>query len=111
MWVITLNTWGFFLVNLLFAHRIESVKAVVDRYDTKMFDAVGLCVMIGCIAKFLSGQVIGGFSKVVAAVAGFLIMLLLLKLSEKAPKLKEFALGLSMLAAIFIAQAVVVMGG
>ena len=112
VWVITLNTWGFFLVNLLFAHRIESVKAVVDRYDTKMFDAVGLCVMIGCIAKFLSGQVIGGFSKVVAAVAGFLIMLLLLlKLSEKAPKLKEFALGLSMLAAIFIAQAVVVMGG
>lgn len=38
-------------------------------------------------------------------------MLLFLKASEKMPKLKEFALGLSMLAAIFIAEAVRVMGG
>lgn len=111
IWVITLNTWGFFLVNLLFAHRIESVKAVVDRYDTNMFNAVGNCVMIGCVAKFLSGQVVGGTAKIVAAVSGFVIMLILMKISEKAPRLKEFALGLSMLAAIFIAQAVVVMGG
>ena len=26
VWVITLNTWGFFLVNLIFAHRIEKFK-------------------------------------------------------------------------------------
>ena len=32
VWVITLNTWGFFIVNLLFAHKIEDLKVVVDRY-------------------------------------------------------------------------------
>lgn len=106
VWVITLNTWGFFIVDLLFFHKIEKIKGVVDRYDTKMFDAVGACIMTGCITKFMTGQMVGGLPKIVAGVAGFVIMLLLMKISEKAPKLKEFALGLSMLAAIFIAQAI-----
>lgn len=106
VWVITLNTWGFFIFNLLFAHRIGDVKAVMDRHDGKMFDAIGGCVMIGCIAKFLSGQCVGGTAKIVAAVSGFVLMLVLMKVAEKKPKLNEFALGLAMLAAIFIAQAV-----
>ena len=109
--IITLNTWGFFIVDLLFFHKIEKIKGVVDRYDTKMFDAIGMCVMTGCITKFMTGQMVGGLPKIVAGVSGFIIMLALVKVSEKAPKLKEFALGLSMLAAIFIAQAVRVMGG
>lgn len=109
VWVITLNTWGFFLVNLIFAHRIEKFKGFIDRYDTKMFDAVGMAVMIGCIAKFLSGQCVGGLPKVVAAVSGFVIMLIFMAIGKKKPKFNEFALGLAMLAAIFIAQAVRVM--
>lgn len=111
VWVITLNTWGFFIVNLLFAHRMEKVKAVVDRHDANMFDAVGLCVMIGCVAMFLAGQMVGGTGNFIAAVAGFFVMLVLLKISEKVPKLKEYNLGLAMLAAIFIAQFIVGMGG
>lgn len=111
VWVITLNTWGFFIVNLLFAHRMEKVKMAVDRYDAKMFDAVGLCVMIGCVSMFLAGQMVGGTGKFVAAIAGFLIMTVLMAISEKMPKLKEYNLGLAMLAAIFIAQFIVQMGG
>lgn len=90
---------------------MEKVKAVVDRYDANMFDAVGLCVMIGCVAMFLAGQMVGGTGNFIAAVAGFLVMLILLKISEKVPKLKEYNLGLAMLAAIFIAQFIVQMGG
>jgi membrane-associated PAP2 superfamily phosphatase len=67
--------------------------------------------MIGCVTKFLSGQVVGGLPKIVAAVSGFVIMLLFLKIAEKKPKFGEFALGLAMLLALFIAQAVRVMGG
>ena len=111
VWAITLNTWGFFIVDLLFFHKIEKIKVITDRYDAKLFVSVGLCVMIGCIAMFMAGQAVGGLPKIVAGAAGFIIMLLFLKASEKMPKLKEFALGLSMLAAIFIAEAVRVMGG
>ena len=88
---------------------IEKFKGFIDRYDTKMFDAVGMAVMIGCIAKFLSGQCVGGLPKVVAAVSGFVIMLIFMAIGKKKPKFNEFALGLAMLAAIFIAQAVRVM--
>ena len=111
VWVITLNTWGFFIVNLLFAHKIEDLKVVVDRYDTQLFSSVALFVMIGCVTKFLSGQVVGGISKIAAAVAGFVIMLIFLKIAEKKPKFGEFALGLAMLLALFIAQAVRVATG
>ena len=68
-----------------------------------------MAVMIGCIAKFLSGQCVGGLPKVVAAVSGFVIMLVFMAIGKKKPKFNEFALGLAMLAAIFIAQAVRVM--
>ncbi len=111
VWVITLNTWGFFIVNLLFAHRMEKVKMAVERHDAHMFDAVGLCVMIGCVAMFLAGQMVSGTGKFVAAIAGFIIMTILIEISEKVPKLKEYNLGFAMLAAIFIAQFVVEMGG
>ena len=110
VWVIALNTWGFFLVNLIFAHRIEGLKSVLDRHDTQIFSIVGTCVMIGCIAQFVAGQVVNGAAYIVAAVAGFLIMLAFLKISDKKPKFGEFALGLAMLAAICIAQAAKLMG-
>ena len=110
VWVIALNTWGFFLVNLLFAHRIEGLKNVLDRHDTQIFSIVGTCVMIGCIAQFMAGQMVNGIPYVVAGVAGFCIMLAFLKIADKKPKFGEFALGLAMLAAIFIAQVVKNMG-
>lgn len=111
VWVITLNTWGFFIVNLLFAHRMEKVKMAVERHDSKMFDAIGLCVMIGCVSMFLAGQMVGGIGKFSAAIAGFVIMTILIKISETKPKLKEYNLGIAMLLAIFIAQFIAQMGG
>ena len=97
-------------MNLIFAHRIEGLKTVLDRHDTQIFSIVGTCVMIGCIAQFVAGQVVNGAAYIVAAVAGFLIMLAFLKISDKKPKFGEFALGLAMLAAICIAQAAKLMG-
>ena len=105
VWVITLNTWGFFIVNLLFAHKMEDLKAVVDRHDEKMFNAVGTAVMIGCVAMFLAGQMVAGTPQLIAGIAGFVIMTILIQIAEKVPALKEFNLGIAMLLAIFIAQA------
>ena len=111
VWVVTLNTWGFFIVNLLFAHKIEKVKVAIDRYDANMFNAVGSSVMIGCIAMFLAGQMIGGVGRFTAAIAGFVVMSGLMLLANKVPKLREYNLGLAMLAGILIAQFIVQMGG
>ena len=104
VWVITLNTWGFFIVNLLFAHRIEDVKVVMDKYDTAMFTTIGNCLMIGCIAMFLAQQVVGGAAKIAAAVAGFVIMGLLSLISKKHPRFNEYTLGIALILAILVAE-------
>jgi hypothetical protein len=115
VWIITLNTWGFFIVNLIFAHRLEKVKNVVEKRDIYMFNAVGSCIMIGCVAMFMAGQVvasnrlqIGRFS---AGVAGFCIMLILIQIAKKFPRLAEYNLGIALISGILIAQAIVQAGG
>lgn len=110
VWVITLNTWGFFIVNLLFAHKMESVKVAMEKHDIRMFNTIGGCLMIGCIAMFLAGQCVGGMAKIVAAVAGFVSMLLLRLVSKKYPKFAEFTLGIALIIGILVAQAAVEMG-
>ncbi len=110
VWIITLNTWGFFIVNLLFAHRMEKIKVAVERRDIYMFNAVGSCVMIGCISMFLAGQMKGGIGKFSAAIAAFVIMLALMKIAQKFPKLTEYNLGIALIAGILVAQAIVEMG-
>lgn len=111
VWVITLNTWGSFVVNLLFAHKMEKIKVAVEKRDIYMFNAVGSCVMIGCIAMFLAGQMTGGVGKFSAAAIGFVSMLILLQISKKVPKLAEYNVGVAMLIGIIGAQFLVQMGG
>lgn len=104
VWVITLNTWGFFIFNLLFAHRFEDVRLAVEKYDIKLFNAVGTCVMVGAIAMFTAGQMVGGMDKVVAVIASSVSMLLLIQVARKMPKLNEYSLGIAMLIGMFVAQ-------
>lgn len=104
VWVITLNTWGFFIFNLLFAHKFEDVRQAVEKYDIKLFNAVGTCVMVGAIAMFTAGQMVGGHDKIVAVLASCGSMLLLMQISKKMPKLNEYGLGIAMLIGMFAAQ-------
>lgn len=104
VWVITLNTWGFFIFNLLFAHKFEGIRQAVEKYDIKLFNAVGTCVMIGAIGMFTAGQMTGDISRVVAVVASGAIMLVLIQIARMCPKLNEYNLGIAMLLGMFIAQ-------
>lgn len=107
VWVITLNTWGFFIFNLLFAHKLETVRTAIEKKDINLFNAVGTCVMIGAIAMFTAGQMVGGTARIVAVLASAACMLLLMQISKKVPKLQEYSLGIAMLAGMFIAQLMV----
>ena len=111
VWIITLNTWGFFIVNLLFAHKLEVVKVAVEKRDIYMFNAVGSCIMIGCVAMFLAGQMVSNnaiqFGRFSAGVAGFCVMLVLMQIAKKFPKMAEYNLGIALIAGILIAQAIV----
>ena len=104
VWVITLNTWGFFIVNLLFAHKMESVKVAMEKHDIRMFNTIGGCLMIGCIAMFLAQQVVAGIPQLTAAIAGFLSMTFLLFVTKKHPRLSEYTLGIALIIGILVAQ-------
>lgn len=110
VWVITLNTWGFFIVNLLFAHKMENVKVAMEKHDIRMFNTIGGCLMIGCIAQFLAGQVVGGLPKMTAAIAGFVSMTILMFVTKKHPRLSEYNLGIALIIGILVAQLVAEMG-
>ena len=105
VWVITLNTWGFFIVNLLFAHKMESVKVIMEKHDMRMFNIIGGCLMIGCIAMFMAQQCTN-IAKISGGVGGFLVMLFLMFLTRKHPRLSEYNLGIALIAGILIAQTV-----
>lgn len=107
VWVITLNTWGFFIVNLLFAHKMEKVRVAVSKRDMNMFNVVGTSVMIGCIAMFTAGQMIGGSGKLYSAIISAITMCILLQISKVFPRMKEYNLGIAMLVGIFVAQFIV----
>ena len=103
VWVITLNTWGFFIVNLLFAHKMESIKVAMEKRDMRMFNIIGGCLMIGCIAMFLAQQCTN-IAKISGAVGGFIVMTILMFLTRKHPRLAEYNLGIALIAGILIAQ-------
>ncbi len=107
VWVITLNTWGFFIFNLLFAHKLEGVRKAVEKRDIYLFNAVGTCVMIGAIGMFTAGEMVGGTGKIVAVVASAAAMFILMQIAKKIPKLQEYNLGIAMLVGMFVAQFVV----
>ncbi len=103
VWVITLNTWGFFIVNLLFAHKMESIKVAMEKRDMRMFNIIGGCLMIGCIAMFLAQQCTN-IAKISGAVGGFIVMTILMVLTRKHPRLAEYNLGIALICGILIAQ-------
>ena len=104
VWVITLNTWGFFIVNLLFAHKLENVRDAVQKRDMNLFNVVGTCVMIGAIGMFTAGQMVGGLERIIAVAVSAGVMIILMQISKKIPKLQEYNLGIAMLAGMFVAQ-------
>lgn len=104
VWVITLNTWGFFVFNLLFAHKFERIKDSVGKRDMNLFNFVGASVMMGAIGMFTAGQVVSGSGGAIAAAASATSMILLMQVAKRVPKLKEFNLGISMLIGMFVAQ-------
>lgn len=107
VWVITLNTWGFFVFNLLFAHKFEKVKDAIGKRDINLFNFVGTCVMIGAIGMFTAGQMVAGKGTAIAALASAVCMFILIQIANKVPKLKEFNLGISMIVGMLVAQFII----
>ncbi|NLY84777.1 MAG: DUF5058 family protein, partial [Tissierellia bacterium] len=64
--------------------------------DSKLTGEIGGAATLGAMAYLVGGHLLAGGAKLVAALVAGGGMILLVKLSEKYPKLGEYNLGLAM---------------
>ncbi len=103
-WTMTINGVGWLLVVGLFAHRLENIRTRVGGGDLRWLAILSGAAMLGCFAFLNSRSIIAGGGKLVAAVVGGLAMVVLLLIARRLPWLREYTLGLAMLAGMAAAM-------
>lgn len=99
----TLNGVGWLLFVCFFAHKLEKIRVKVGGTNPKSLAVFGGAAMLGVYGYLNSGDVVKGGGNLVAVIAGATAMMLMVKLSEKIPKIKEYNLGIAMLTGMVMA--------
>jgi len=96
VWTMTLNGIGWLVFVGLFTHKLEGLRNKISKGDSKLTGEIGGAATLGAMAYLVGGHLLAGGAKLVAALVAGGGMILLVKLSEKYPKLGEYNLGLAM---------------
>lgn len=103
-WTMTLNGCGWLLFVGLFAHKLEKLRVKVGGGDSKWLVALSGASTLGVFGYLNSGDVVKGGGNLISVIFGAAAMILLVKVAaEKFPKLKEYTLGIAMLAGMLFA--------
>ncbi len=102
-WTMTLNGIGWLLFCGLFTHKLESARNKIAGGDTVLMGKIGGAAMLGVMAYLTTGHLLAGGGRLIAAVVAGLTMAVLVKISDSVPALKEYNLGLAMVAGMFVA--------
>ena len=102
-WTMAINGVGWLLFVGLFAHKLEDVRQKIGGGDVVWLGVLSSAAMIGAFG-FLSGRnIVARGGPLIATVAGGVAMVILLQIAKKIPAIKEYSLGLAMLAAMAVA--------
>ena len=103
VWTMTLNGIGWLLICGLFTHKLDAVRNKMAGGDPRLMGKIGGAAMLGTMAYLTTGNLLAGSGKLISAVTAGLAMIVLTKIGERFPPLKEYNLGLAMLVGMFIA--------
>jgi hypothetical protein len=115
-WTMGINGVGWLVVVGLFAHRLEAIREKVGGGDVRWLAVLSGAATLGAFAFLNVNNIFpadpvrkirrlsGG--PLVAALVGAVVMILLLAVSRRLPWLKEYALGIAMLAGMAAAMLV-----
>lgn len=112
LWGMALNNLGWLLVVLITTHKMSGiVDKLYTKYNPKWIKLLMGGTIIGLFAYLLSNQVVpsaaeGAWAPIVAALVAAVTMLLITKGLAKFQRLQELALGIAMLAGMFVTQAI-----
>jgi hypothetical protein len=102
-WTMAINGVGWLLLVGLFAHKLEDLREKVSEGNTVWLGILSSAAMIGVFGYLNSRNIIQRGGPLIAAVAGGIFMVLLLRIAKKVPAIKEYTLGLAMLAGMTVA--------
>jgi hypothetical protein len=102
-WIMTLNGVGWLLFAALFTHKLHSLRHKVARGDTAFMGHIGGAAMLGTMAYLTGGHLLAGGGRLIAAIAAGLAMAALARLTSRAPILREYSLGIAMIAGMLTA--------
>lgn len=107
-WTMTINSCGWLIVTLIFASRMEKLRAKIGGGDSRWMEFFSSAATLGIFGAFCSEYIVEGFrdidlKTVAACVIGGVSMMVILNLAKRFAWLKEYAIGFSMLVGIIAA--------
>lgn len=103
VWTMTLNGCGWLVFCGLFTHKLDRLQDKVAGGDAALMEQICGAAILGTASYLVMSNSKAGFDRFVAALVAAVVMALLDRVSDKVPKLKEYNLGISMLAGMFVA--------
>jgi hypothetical protein len=108
-WTMTINACGWLIVTLIFAHRMEKLRNRIGGGDGVWMEFFSSAATLGIFGAFCSEYIVEGvkgadIKTILACVVGGVAMWVFLTIAKKRTWLKEYALGLAMVAGIIIAM-------
>ena len=103
VWTMTLNGIGWLLFCGLFTHKLGVIKDKVAGGDVNLLSEIAGAAVLGTAGYLLSGHLLAGGARMIAGITAAVTMAILMQLSNKIPKLKEYNLGIAMVIGMTIA--------
>lgn len=96
-WTMAINGTGWLVLVGLFSHKLETLRTKIGGGDVHWLAVLSGAAMLGVFGYLNSGDVVKGGGNLIAVLTGGISMVILIKITEKAPKFKEYSLGIAML--------------
>ncbi|MDD2496418.1 MAG: DUF5058 family protein [Tissierellia bacterium] len=103
VWTMALNGCGWLLFCGLFTHKMSNLQDKIAGGNADMMGKICGAAVLGTSSYLVISNSKSGMDKFIAALVAAVVMIFLTKLSNKMPKLKEYNLGISMVAGMFVA--------
>jgi hypothetical protein len=115
-WTMAINGTGWLLLTMLFTHKLEDIRLKVGAGDARWLAVLSVAAALGCFGYLNSNTIVGairGIERSVPAAAGpiysllggIISMIVLTKVAQKKPWLREYSLGIAMLIGMCVAVA------
>lgn len=113
-WTMAINGTGWLLVTVLFTHKLEDIREKIGGGNPRWIGILSVAAALGCFGFLNSNTIVGVIRNVqkaapnamgpfYATVGGMIAMILAGKAAQKYTWLREYTLGIAMLAGMFAA--------